>query len=425
MNASAQIFPNCIQPQRLDELPCSREACASAEILMIKTAFVVALLAGAVSSQQSILETAKKDGRFKTLVTALGKSNAIKTLAGKGPFTVFAPTDEAFAKLDQKVVGDLLKKRNQATLDNILTYHVAAGDYRAADVVTRSGLAMANGQRLAINVHGKTVRVDRAQLVITDVACTNGVIHVIDSVLMPETRALPEIANGRYFGTLLAAVKAAGLLETLAGNGPFTILAPTDQAFAKLPKGTVANLLKPANRGKLQAILKYHVIAGRVSSSQAIAAGRAKTLLGQSIDFEVVDGRLRVRGANVTKTDVNAANGVVHVIDSVLIPPTPPRPAGRLVIGVTFDTPSAALATQLGIDRHASLVIKTVSQGSGAELAGLQRYDVITKVAGAKASSKAVENAKQQAGYGGELTLELIRGGKHIIVPVAVGVAGE
>ena len=102
---------------------------------------------------QTTLETAKQDGRFKTLVAAIGKSNAAKTLAGKGPFTVFAPTDAAFAKLDQKVVRDLLKKRNQATLDNILSYHVAAGDYRAADVVSRSGLAMANGQQLAINVH--------------------------------------------------------------------------------------------------------------------------------------------------------------------------------------------------------------------------------------------------------------------------------
>jgi len=392
---------------------------------MIKIAFVVTLLVGVVSSQQSILDTAKNDGRFKTLVAALSQSPAAKTLAGKGPFTVFAPTDAAFAKLDKQVVRNLLKKRNQATLDNILTYHVAAGDYRAADVVSRIGLAMANGQRLAVNVHGKTVRVDRAQLVTTDVVCSNGVIHVVDSVLMPETRSLPEIANGRYFGTLLAAVKAAGLLDALSGPGPFTILAPTDQAFSKLPKGTVKNLLKPENLGKLQAILKYHVIPGRVSASQAIAAGRAKTLQGQTVDFEVADGRLRVRGAKATMTDVNASNGVVHVIDSVLLPPAPPRPAGRLVIGVTTETPSAALAAQLRVDRHGALLVKTITAGSGADSAGLQRYDIITKVAGQKASSKAIQKAKEAAGYGGRFTLDVIRGGKHIRVPVAVGVAGE
>ena len=154
---------------------------------MTKTAILVALLSGALSAQASILETAQNDGRFKTLVAALGKSTAIETLKGNGPFTVFAPTDDAFAKLDQHVVRDLLKKRNQSTLDNILTYHVAAGRFLADDVIRRSGLDMANGQRLDVNVHGKTARVDRSKLVLTDIECSNGVIHVIDTVILPQS----------------------------------------------------------------------------------------------------------------------------------------------------------------------------------------------------------------------------------------------
>ena len=392
---------------------------------MKKTALIVALFASAVSAQSSILETAKKDGRFKTLVTALGASNAVKVLAGKGPFTVFAPTDDAFAKLDGQVVKSLLAKKNQKTLDDLLSYHVAAGDLRAADVVARRGLEMANGQSVEINVHGKTVRIDRSKLLVTDVVCTNGVIHVIDSVLMPESRTLPQIANKRYFGTLTAAIKAAGLLDALAGDGPFTVLAPTNAAFAKLPKGTVEDLLKPANRAQLQAILKYHVIPGRITAAKALGAGSARTLQGASVNFEVDDGQLLVQGANVTMTDVDAKNGVVHVIDTVLIPPKPARPAGRLVLGVQLDTPGKALAEQLHLDRHKALLIESVTKGSEAQKAGLRRYDVITSIDGGAATNAAIDKAKERAGYGGQVTLGLIRGGKHIEVAVGVGVAGS
>ncbi|MCK5941932.1 MAG: fasciclin domain-containing protein, partial [Planctomycetes bacterium] len=189
---------------------------------MTKTLIAAVLLTGALTAQASILETAVKDGRFETLVAALGKSTAIETLKGKGPFTVFAPTDEAFAKLDQQAVADLLKPRNRATLDNLLTYHVTTGSLSADDVTRRAGLDMANGQRLPVRVHGKTVRVGDAKVVLTDIRCSNGVIHVVDAVLMPEARDLTQIANSRYFGTLLAAVKAAGLIEPLSGKGPFT-----------------------------------------------------------------------------------------------------------------------------------------------------------------------------------------------------------
>ena len=122
------------------------------------------------------------------------------------------------------------------------------------------------------------------------------------------------------FGTLAAALKAAGLVETLKGKGPFTVFAPTDAAFAKLPAGTVENLLKPENKAQLTKILTYHVVAGSVKAADVVKLTEAKTVQGQSVKIMVKDGKVNVGGANVTATDIAASNGVIHVIDSVMMP---------------------------------------------------------------------------------------------------------
>jgi uncharacterized surface protein with fasciclin (FAS1) repeats len=122
------------------------------------------------------------------------------------------------------------------------------------------------------------------------------------------------------FTTLTAALKSAGLVETLQGDGPFTVFAPTDAAFKKLPAGTVANLLKPENRDQLTKILTYHVVAGRVPASAAKKLDQAKTLEGSSFKIRNAYGKLNVDNATVVKADINASNGVIHVIDTVLIP---------------------------------------------------------------------------------------------------------
>lgn len=128
------------------------------------------------------------------------------------------------------------------------------------------------------------------------------------------------VASGAgNFNTLVAAVKAAGLVETLQGKGPFTVFAPTDEAFAKLPKGTVEDLLKPENKEKLVAILTYHVVAGKVMAAD-VKTMKAKTVNGQSLDVKVSDGGVTVDKAKVIKTDVAASNGVIHVIDTVVLP---------------------------------------------------------------------------------------------------------
>ena len=123
------------------------------------------------------------------------------------------------------------------------------------------------------------------------------------------------------FNTLVAAVNAAGLTETLEGEGPFTVFAPTDEAFAKLPEGTLEMLLKPENKEKLAAILSYHVVAGKVTSEDVVKLTSAESVSGKKIDIKTSDGQVMVDGATVIKADVMAKNGVIHVIDTVIMPP--------------------------------------------------------------------------------------------------------
>jgi uncharacterized surface protein with fasciclin (FAS1) repeats len=128
-------------------------------------------------------------------------------------------------------------------------------------------------------------------------------------------------AASEDFETLVAAVKAADLVDTLSGKGPFTVFAPTDEAFGKLPKGTLEDLLKPENKKKLAGILTYHVVAGKVMAKDVVNLKNAKTVQGQKVRIRVQDGKVKLNRANVTKTDIACKNGVIHVIDAVILPP--------------------------------------------------------------------------------------------------------
>ena len=272
---------------------------------------------------KDIVDTAVGAGQFKTLAAALGAAGLVDTLKGKGPFTVFAPTDAAFAKLPAGTLEMLLKPENKAKLAAILTYHVVPGAVKAADVVKLKYAGTVNGQRVDIKVDGAKVTVDGAAVTATDIACSNGVIHVIDAVILPVDGTVVDVAvkNGS-FNTLVAAIKAAGLVETLSGKGPFTILAPTDAAFAKLPAGTLEMLLKPENKKQLVEILTFHVVPGVAAYSDAVVKmTEVPTVLGSPVAVKVVGGKVMLNGATVVAVDVEATNGVIHVIDTVLMPP--------------------------------------------------------------------------------------------------------
>ena len=269
---------------------------------------------------QDIVQTAVSAGSFKTLVAAVQAAGLVETLKGDGPFTVFAPTDEAFAKLPKGTVENLLKPENKKTLQAILTYHVVSGKVTADKVVGLKNAKTVNGQLVDITANSKGVKLDNANVVKTDIMTSNGVIHVIDRVIMPSTKNIVETADeAGSFGTLLAAAKAAGLAGVLSGDGPFTVFAPTDEAFQALG-GTVNELLKPENKHKLQEILKYHVVKGRVFARDAVTAGSAKTLEGGSVQIGIEGGRLTANNAQILMTDIDASNGVIHVIDGVLLP---------------------------------------------------------------------------------------------------------
>lgn len=276
----------------------------------------------AAKNKKDIVETALAAGSFKTLAAALGAANLVDTMKGKGPFTVFAPTDAAFAKLPKGTVESLLEKKNLPTLTNILTYHVVAGKMPAAKVLNQKGLIALNGQRAPLALVKGKASIAGSQIVTTDIHCSNGVIHVIDSVMMPETGDIVDVAaKAGTFKTLIAAAKAAGLVDTLKGKGPLTVLAPTDEAFAKLPKGTVESLLKPENKAKLAEILTYHVVAGRAFAADVAKAKSIKTVQGSAIKITAKKGKVMANNANIVATDINATNGVVHVIDAVILPP--------------------------------------------------------------------------------------------------------
>lgn len=272
----------------------------------------------------NLVETVVADGRFKTLATALTEAELLDVLSGNEALTVFAPTDEAFAKLPKKVLADLLKPENREQLIAVLTYHVTPGASGLGDALKAAEIATVQGDKVEVAFSEGLIRVNDATLVDSDVRASNGVIHVIDSVLLPPKPLEPTIAtvaaDAGNFGTLLAAVKAAGLAETLAGDGPFTVFAPTDEAFGKLPKGTVETLLKEENRDQLVAILTAHVVAGKVSAGDALNAGVAKSLGGSELRFGVKKGQLQVNEATIQSVDIDGGNGVIHVIDAVIIP---------------------------------------------------------------------------------------------------------
>jgi uncharacterized surface protein with fasciclin (FAS1) repeats len=269
-----------------------------------------------------IVDTAVKAGSFKTLAAALKAAGLVETLKGNGPFTVFAPTDEAFEKLPSGTVESLLKPENKEKLVAILTYHVVAGNVKAADVVKLKSAKTVQGSDVKITVADGKVMVNDANVVKTDIACGNGVIHVVDTVLLPKEAPMDIVdtaVKAGSFKTLAAALKAAGLVDTLKGKGPFTVFAPTDEAFAKLPAGTVETLLKPENKDKLVAILTYHVVAGNVKAADVVKLKSAETLLGQTVAIDATDG-VKVNNAKVVKADIDCGNGVIHVIDTVLLP---------------------------------------------------------------------------------------------------------
>jgi transforming growth factor-beta-induced protein len=266
---------------------------------------------------KDIVDTAVADVRFTTLVTALQAAGLVDTLKGAGPFTVFAPTNDAFNKLPAGTLDSLLK--DIPTLKNVLLYHVVSGKVMAADVVKLTSATTVLGKTVTIRIDQGNVYINDAKVIITDIQASNGVIHVINAVLIPPKDIIDIAEADGNLTTLVTAIKAAGLVDTLKGAGPFTVFAPTNDAFSKLPAGTLDSLLKDIP--KLKNVLLYHVVSGKVMAADVVKLTSATTVLGKAVTVRVDQGNVYINDAKVTITDIQASNGVIHIINAVLSPP--------------------------------------------------------------------------------------------------------
>jgi uncharacterized surface protein with fasciclin (FAS1) repeats len=266
----------------------------------------------------TIVAVAQDAGSFSTLLTALDVAGLTAALEGMGPYTVFAPTDDAFAAIAPETLNGLLADTEQ--LAAVLTYHVVPGAFTSGQVVGLSSAPTLNGKALAISVDGGTVRVDNATVTATDIEASNGIIHVIDGVLLPEPiEDIVQLAkSSAIFNTLLSAVEAAGLVDALKSEGPFTVFAPTDDAFAAIDDEVLGDLV--ADTELLTAVLTYHVVPGLFLAENVVTRSDLNTLNGDHLPVMVEGDMVKVGGANVIATDILATNGVVHVIDQVMLP---------------------------------------------------------------------------------------------------------
>jgi len=319
-------------------MPAAPEAPAEAATEAATEAPAEEAPAGAEAATElaDIVDTAVNAGSFGTLVAAVEAAGLVETLKGEGPFTVFAPTEDAFAALPAGTVEALLADP-AGQLTQILLYHVVPGKVMSTDLSDGMTADTVQGSPVTFTLADGAVKINEAMVVTADIEASNGVIHVIDTVILPPAEEavteeaptemaapagnIAEVATAAgSFGTLLTAVEAAGLVDELTGEGPFTVFAPTDEAFAALPAGTLDTLLADPE-GALRDILLYHVVAGKVMSTDLSDGMMADSLQGAPISVSIMDGAVKVNTANVVTADVEASNGVIHVIDAVILPP--------------------------------------------------------------------------------------------------------
>jgi uncharacterized surface protein with fasciclin (FAS1) repeats len=289
----------------------------------------------------TIAEVAAEAGSFSTLIAALEATGLDATVADESAtLTVFAPTDDAFAKLPEGTLDALLNDTD--TLSDILLYHVIAGQAVGAETalsLAGTTVEMANGDIVALTIRDGNLFINESLVTATDIEASNGVIHVIDTVLLPPDDAEPagsivDIALATEdLTTLVSAVTAAGLVETLADEtATFTVFAPTNAAFAAVGEETLNALL--ADTEALTNVLLYHVVSGAAIDSITATAALGQMVEmanGDSVTVDIREGELFINDSQVVIKDIPATNGIVHVIDTVLLPPADAAQPGNIV----------------------------------------------------------------------------------------------
>ncbi|MFT4770615.1 MAG: putative surface protein with fasciclin (FAS1) repeats [Cryomorphaceae bacterium] len=274
------------------------------------------------TSDNTVFTIISNSGDHNTLEAAIIAAELAGVLSGEGTFTVFAPTDAAFAALDAELLEALLADPTNLLAD-ILLYHVAPITALAGELTDGQLVTTVNGEDVTITLDGDNVLVNGALVTVADLEADNGVVHVIDAVLLPTvmTTVYDIVVNSDIHNTLEIAINTAGLDAALSGDaGNVTLFAPTDEAFDNLPEGLLDALLADPS-GDLTEVLLYHVIEG-FNIAANITAGDVATLFGEDVTITITDGTVMVNDATVIVTDLVGINGVVHVIDVVLVPTT-------------------------------------------------------------------------------------------------------
>jgi transforming growth factor-beta-induced protein len=287
------------------------------------------------TEQRNIVEIAQDAGNFSTLLQAAAKADLADTLATTENLTVFAPTDAAFAKIPGNILNELINDKE--ALKNVLTYHVIAGRIPSSTAMTLSEATMLNGKKVALKFDGKDLWINDAKVIAKDIMAKNGIIHVIDTVLLPteigrsatcEKNIIDTATEAGNFKTLLYALRQSGFDKTLATAKNLTVFAPDDAAFAKVPSNKLHEIL--SNQHLLQALLKRHVVAGASIESSLFYGIRQLIALNGFLQLRsttnphtgsleyLVSGIQNTQSAKITAKDVKASNGIIHVIDQVL-----------------------------------------------------------------------------------------------------------
>jgi uncharacterized surface protein with fasciclin (FAS1) repeats len=273
-----------------------------------------------VKTQTTVVDIVVNSTAHDTLEAAVIAAGLADDLSGAGPFTVFAPTDDAFKALPAGTLETLLADPT-GDLADILLYHVVGAKALSTDLSNDQVITTLLGKNVTVTISEAGVFINNAQVTVADLEADNGVVHVIDAVLLPPSVTVVDIVvNSTAHDTLEAAVIAAGLADDLSGAGPFTVFAPTDDAFKALPAGTLETLLADPT-GDLADILLYHVVGAKALSTDLSNGQAITTLLEKDVNVTISEAGVFINNAQVTVADLEADNGVVHVIDAVLIPP--------------------------------------------------------------------------------------------------------
>jgi len=300
-------------------------------LVLIMTPTARVLAADKVTSEErstsSIVDIARESGSFETLLAALDAAGLTDLLDAPGVFTVFAPTDEAFAQIPSSVIQSLLQPENKKNLQEILLYHVLAGEVSSEDAISaalsKTKVSTLSGSTLSPAFENASLVINRSEVLSADLKAGNGRIHVIDRVLIPFSQRLDVIdtaATYKELSSFVSLVKSADLEDTLRKLERVDVFAPTNAAFEALPADVLERLLEPENREELSNLLQLHVASSFFRIGSIVTSVTLTSLQGDFLTIKYKSGELFVNDVKIKVLDIPTSNGSLQIIDAVLEP---------------------------------------------------------------------------------------------------------